>query len=85
LQINEKKDQNDNKSSSFQIDQEVRFYIDLSQREGYEREMINALMYTKFDNTHHRQVLICKIFLDLIKRKYKDDLMENLLLEESAK
>jgi len=47
--------------------------------------MINALMYTKFDNTHHRQVLICKIFLDLVKRKYKDDLMENLLLEESAK
>ena len=45
--------------------------------------MMSQLVYTKFGNTHHRQVIIIKTFLDLIKKKYKDDLMENLLLEET--
>lgn len=68
-----------------QTEQELNFYIDMSQRHGYEHEMMSQLVYTKFGNTHHRQVLISKTFLDLIKKKYKDDLMENLLLEESIK
>ncbi|CDW86887.1 UNKNOWN [Stylonychia lemnae] len=83
--IKEKKEQNDKSSLQQQLEQELQYYIDMSQREGYEQEMMDTLTFMKFENTHHRQVLICKTYLDLIKRKYKDDLMENLLLEESAK
>jgi len=37
-----------------QTEQELNFYIDMSQRSGYELEMMSQLVYTKFGNTHHR-------------------------------
>lgn len=39
-------------------------------------------MYTSFERSIQRQVSIHRKFLDLIKKKFKDDLMENLLQEE---
>jgi hypothetical protein len=39
-------------------------------------------MYTTFDRSPQRQVNLNRKFLDLIKKKFKDDLMENLLQEE---
>lgn len=39
-------------------------------------------MYTSFDRIELKQVALVRKFLDLIKKKYKDDLMENLLKEE---
>jgi hypothetical protein len=68
-----------------QVENDIRYYADMSQNPGGENEFIKQLIFIKFGNTHQRQILICKTFLELIKKKYKDDLMENLLLEESVK
>jgi len=51
-------------------------------RSGSEFEMMGSLMYTMLDRFQLKIFPIQRKLLDLIKKKYKDDLMENLLQEE---
>jgi hypothetical protein len=51
-------------------------------RPGSEFEMISSLMYTPMDRFQLKIYPIQRKLLELIKKKYKDDLMENLLQEE---
>jgi hypothetical protein len=81
------KEKSNHSSSYYQIlvEDELQFYIDQSMRQGFEMEFISSLVFFKLGNTHPRTVMLTKLFLDVIKEKYKDDLMKNLLLEETVK
>ena len=48
-------------------------------RPGSEFELISSLIYTTMDRFQLKIYPIQRKLLDLIKKKYKDDLMENLL------
>jgi hypothetical protein len=60
----------------------LRGIVELAMRPGSEFELISSLMYTPMDRFHLKIQPIQRKMLDLIKKKYKDDLMENLLQEE---
>ena len=62
-----------------QVDFELRGIIELSMRPGSEFELISSLIYTAMDRFQLKIYPIQRKLLDLIKKKYKDDLMENLL------
>ena len=49
---------------------------------GKEIEFIETLMQTPFSRADKRLDKLCRELLTLMKNKYKDDLMENLLKEE---
>jgi len=65
-----------------QVDFELRGIVELAMRSGSEFEMIGSLMFTMLDRFQLKIFPIQRKLLDLIKKKYKDDLMENLLQEE---
>ena len=62
-----------------QVDFELRGIVELAMRPGSEFELISSLMYTPMDRFQLKIQPIQRKMLDLIKKKYKDDLMENLL------
>ena len=57
----------------------MRGIVELAMRPGSEFELISSLMYTPMDRFQLKIYPIQRKMLDLIKKKYKDDLMENLL------
>ena len=52
---------------------------------GAELELMKELVYSSFTKSGQRIVAMSRKFLEMIKKKYKDDLMDNLLQEEYSK
>jgi hypothetical protein len=82
LSIKEKAQSSSNHAIQEQVNIELKAIIDLAMRNGNEFEMIGSLIYTALDRFQLQIYPVQRKLLDLIKKKYKDDLMENLLLEE---
>ena len=65
------------------IDQELKPILELGMQRQHTDLFITRLIYTSIgDKQELKQAGIMRKLLDLIKKKYKDDLMENLLQEE---
>ena len=70
-------------TQEFLVDLELRPIFDLATSRTATDQFIIRLLYTQLDSKAElKQGPLVRKLLDLIKKKYKDDLMENLLLEE---
>jgi hypothetical protein len=64
------------------FDYEAKCLVERSMSSGKEFQFIEYLMQTPFSRCDKKLDKLCRDFLTLIKNKYKDVLMENLLEEE---